>query len=120
MPQANHANPFALVGLYHAFLQKTRHHKISAFLRAFLFGHGHEALALAGILSFAGIVGCLAVALAFTRIDTHTVAFAGLRRGSGDRRRGEQGGGGGGQSETVILFDVIMVTLFNSGDFGRR
>lgn len=42
-----------------------------------------QVLALAGILSFARVVGCLTVAFTLARADAHTVLFGGLARGCG-------------------------------------
>lgn len=69
---------------------------------AILLGHGFHALALAGVLTLAGIRGGLAFALAFAAVDAGAMHFAFVLGGLG-RSHGEHGGGSGGEGDTREL-----------------
>src|SRR4051812_29424165 len=76
---------------------------------AFVLGHFREALALAGVLSLAGVRGALAGALALAGIGADALTFAG---GVGHGRHGgagqEQGGCGGGNGGAGLGCDLHL------------
>ncbi|HSS46303.1 MAG TPA: hypothetical protein VLL03_02675 [Burkholderiales bacterium] len=73
---------------------------------AVFIAHRRKAFAFASVLAFAGVLGALAVALAFARIHAFTVDLAIFcRKGAADSGCDKHSGRGGGKGNTCELLN---------------